>query len=321
MRSVFAATVLACVLALPSTSPAIAIVLTEAGAGSPELNGITQTAATSLVSVDFYLDIEATTLTAPPGAAYVDDVSSALIFIYLFRVDAGPGVVFQPPAGVGYTPAPFWLSQIVTGDPGFVSWNDSLFNNTVGIPPNFGLGGFAPGLQLLGTLTFVVVPFGPVGDPILSIRNGSASFVDLDLLPETVILSRALDSDGDGEFDSMDNCPFVPNGSGEVTGPPTWGEQAESVQYAGVGCACLCGDPTRDCLINVGDAPEAQRAGLFPPLPPLNPVFDIDFCDINGDALCNVGDAPEMARAGLIPPLPPLSPTFSVTGCPGYLGP
>ena len=87
-----------------------------------------------------------------------------------------------------------------------------------------------------------------------------------------------------------------------------------------MGCACLCGDPNRDCLVNVGDAPEAQRAGLFPPLAPLSPFFDIEFCDINNDGQCNVGDAPEMQRAGALPPLPPLSPSFDVTGCIGYLG-
>ena len=74
-------------------------------------------------------------------------------------------------------------------------------------------------------------------------------------------------------------------------------------------------------MINFGDAPEAQRAGLFPPLPPLSPSFDIGFCDINSDGSCNFADAPEMQRAGLIPPLPPLSPSFDVTGCTGYLGP
>ena len=41
----------------------------------------------------------------------------------------------------------------------------------------------------------------PESVPRLTIRNRSASFVDLDTIPETVILSRALDSDGDGEAD------------------------------------------------------------------------------------------------------------------------
>ena len=128
------------------------------------------------------------------------------------------------------------------------------------------------------------------------------------------------DADGDGVEDAIDNCPLVPNGPGEALGPPTWGNQAASSQFAAVGCACLCGDPNRDCVINIGDAPEAQRAGLFPPLSPLSPLFDIDFCDLNGDGSCNVGDAPDMQRTGLFPPLPPLSPGFDVTGCPGYQG-
>ena len=138
---------------------------------------------------------------------------------------------------------------------------------------------------------------------------------------QTFVLGTAsADADSDGVLDGADNCPFVPNGAAETTGQPAWGGQAESTQYPGVGCACLCGDPNRDCLVNVGDAPEAQRAGLIPPLPPLSPFFDIDFCDINGDAVCNVGDAPDMQRAGLFPPLPPLSPSFDVTSCIGYQG-
>ncbi len=133
-------------------------------------------------------------------------------------------------------------------------------------------------------------------------------------------LHTLLDADEDGLADDVDNCPGVPNGAAEPLGSPTWGNQAASAQYPGVGCACLCGDPNRDCVINVGDAPEAQRAGLVPPLPPLSPLFDLDFCDLNSDGLCNVGDSPEMQRAGLFPSLPPLSPNFDVTGCIGYLG-
>ena len=108
---------------------------------------------------------------------------------------------------------------------------------------------------------------------------------------------------------------------GEALGQPTWGDQAESAQYPGNGCACLCGDPNRDCVVNVADAPEAQRFGLVPPLPPLSENFDAAFCDINSDGVCNVADSPEMQRAGLVPPLPPLSQNFDVTGCSGYLGP
>ncbi len=128
----------------------------------------------------------------------------------------------------------------------------------------------------------------------------------------------AQDLDGDGVLDAADNCPFVANGPGEALGQPVWGNQAESSQYLGVGCACLCGDANRDCLINAADAPEAQRAGLTPPLPPLSPFFNEAFCDLNSDGACNVGDAPEMQRAGLVPPLPPISPDFDVRGCSGY---
>ncbi len=198
-------------------------------------------------------------------------------------------------AGVGYTPAPIWLSQGVMGDPGFVSWSDSLFNNTGGIPPNFGMGGFAPGLQFLGTLTFFVGSIGLAGDPILTIRNGSASFVDLDTIPETVILSRALD-----------NCPFVSNP-----------DQAPSSQYPLVGCACLCGDGNRNCVINSQDGSEASRRGIG--LPPQFPAtWDDDFCDFNGNTACNSQDGIEMSRVGIgLPPQFPVDPT----GCVGYQGP
>ena len=128
------------------------------------------------------------------------------------------------------------------------------------------------------------------------------------------------DDDGDGVPDLSDNCPFVPNGPNDPTGPHLWGDQAESLQYPGIGCACLCGDVNRDCTVNAFDAPEAQRAGLTPPLPPLSPRFDIAFCDINADGNCNAFDGPEMQRAGLTPPLPPISPDFDVTQCPGYQG-
>ena len=117
------------------------------------------------------------------------------------------------------------------------------------------------------------------------------------------------DSDADGVVDGADNCPFVPNP-----------DQTASAQYPTVGCACLCGDPNRDCAVNVGDAPEAQRAGLVPPLPPLSPSFDIAFCDFSGDGVCNVADSSEMQRAGLFPPQPPLNPGAGPTVCAGYTG-
>ena len=125
-----------------------------------------------------------------------------------------------------------------------------------------------------------------------------------------VSASTPADADGDGVALSNDNCPFVPNAHQAVAG-----------QFPEVGCACLCGDPNRDCAVSVSDAADAQRAGLVPPLPPISPFFDVGFCDINGDGGCNVGDAAEMQRAGLVPPLPPISPGFDVTGCAGYLGP
>jgi hypothetical protein len=81
----------------------------------------------------------------------------------------------------------------------------------------------------------------------------------------------------------------------------------------------LCGDPNRDCVVNIQDAAEAQRRTI-PPLPPISSDFDPAFCDLNSDGICNVQDSPEMQRAGTVPPLPPISMGFSVTGCSGYCG-
>jgi hypothetical protein len=198
-----------------------------------------------------------------------------------------------------------------------------------------------------GTGALVVMSCDDAGGNCAPITT---SFFDIDLLavPPTVTMCgitdqlswKALvvntdltDSDFDGWVDATDNCPNDFNPSQFNSDHDFFGNacdncpyvsnapQTPSAQYPTLGCACLCGDANRDCRVNVGDAPEAQRAGLVPPLPPLSPLFDVNFCDINGDGSCNVADAPEMQRAGLVPPLPPISPNFSVTGCSGYLGP
>lgn len=117
------------------------------------------------------------------------------------------------------------------------------------------------------------------------------------------------DYDGDNVSDAEDNCPFVANS-----------DQSVAAQFPTVGCACLCGDPNRDCRVDDADATEAQHAGITPPLAPVSNRFNLEFCDVNSDGRCNVADATEMQRAGMVRPLPPISPSFDVTGCSGYLG-
>ncbi len=140
------------------------------------------------------------------------------------------------------------------------------------------------------------------------------------------------DRDGDGVPDVDDNCPDVANGPGEALGAPTWGNQEFSRQFPSIGCACLCGDASRDCLISVIDSPLAALAGLptqprqctgtpdsclldtdctppatcvntgvydNPPLPGGAPLFDDAFCDLNADGVCSVLDSPIMATLGL----------------------
>ena len=150
--------------------------------------------------------------------------------------------------------------------------------------------------------------------------DGSGSVYVTGNLSDNAFFVGGLDTDGDGVVDDDDNFPFVPNGLGEASGAPTWGNQAESAQFPGNGCACLCGDANRDCVVNVQDSAEAQRFGTVPPLPPISSDFDLAFCDLNSDGICNVQDSPEMQRAGTVPPLPPISMGFSVTGCSGYCG-
>ncbi len=145
-----------------------------------------------------------------------------------------------------------------------------------------------------------------------------------------------------------------PNGPNDPTGPTTWGNQAESPHFPGVGCACLCGDGNRDCFVNVTDSPMSQIAGLptqpkvcmgtsltcvsnancltptpciqtgivnNPPLPPSASTFDAAFCDINADGACNVVDSTITAVIGLpTNPPPPGGATVDPTGCCGYLG-
>ncbi len=107
-----------------------------------------------------------------------------------------------------------------------------------------------------------------------------------------------------------------------------------------MGCACLCGDANRDCVVNVVDSPISQIAGLptqpphptppdNPPLPPSVTTFDRAFCDINADGACNVVDSPITQTVGLPTqplggpfnnPPPPGGAVVDATGCCGYLG-
>lgn len=170
-----------------------------------------------------------------------------------------------------------------------------------------GLGGFSPGSNN-GFVGMGVTSTGnwptAVGSGVTDVVSGAR-----DDLNDSIAIHVCADADGDLICDSADNCLHVSNS-----------DQQASPQYPDVGCACLCGDVTPDCSVNVADTLEALRAGLVPPLPPLDPDTDICFCDLNQDGLCNVADGSEMQRAGLVPPLPPLSPDFSVTECPGWYG-
>ncbi len=138
-----------------------------------------------------------------------------------------------------------------------------------------------------------------------------------------------VDGDGDGVAAADDNCRFVVNP-----------DQTASAQFTDVGCACLCGDPNRDCVTNVIDASIAQIAGLpsqpphpvlpdNPPLPPSVTTFDRAFCDVNADGVCNVIDSTIMQTVVLQTqpvggpfnnPPPPGGATVDPTGCCGYLG-
>ena len=181
MIRILAAAALAFVLAVPATSQAVSIVLTPACSGCGV--GATSTSTTPGVQAyDFYLDIAGVPGTHP-DAAYEDFNTNSIIFSYQFVVNSGVKSTFVqgPPFNAGYSPAPgIWFSQVGSGGPAVASWNDFSFFNAIGIPPNLGAGGFAPGLQWLGTLTVDAGSLATLinGDAILEIQNGVNSFVD-----------------------------------------------------------------------------------------------------------------------------------------------
>ena len=136
---------------------------------------------------------------------------------YTVSNTGGLSLVFEVSANVGWLSLPA-SSSLPGGDPNAHSMEVAL-----AFGPS--AGSLGEGLHA-GTLSFANTTTG-AGD--------TTRRVELLVLP-------ALDTDGDGVFDAADNCPFVPNGASQAAGAPSWGQQAESVQFPGVGCACLCGD-------------------------------------------------------------------------------
>jgi hypothetical protein len=89
------------------------------------------------------------------------------------------------------------------------------------------------------------------------------------------------DTDGDRVGDSVDNCPFVPNGPSWTPDPPF--ENQTDTDGNGIGDACQCGDVNNDGRINFLDA----RQILLDQVPPQGQRQ----CDVNGDGECNSIDA------------------------------
>ncbi len=178
----FAACAGAALLALPATARGVAVALTTVG-GDPGVAADVVTkiprTTTGVQFYDFHLDIGATPASLTHPVNYVDGVSFSFIFDYQFVLEAGPGTFFPGPLfASGYTPDPAWLTQFVSGDPDFASWNDFAFANTIGVPINTGLGGFQPGFLRLGTVFIDVGSSLAVGNPILSLFDGGNTFVD-----------------------------------------------------------------------------------------------------------------------------------------------
>lgn len=97
------------------------------------------------------------------------------------------------------------------------------------------------------------------------------------------------DSDGDGVFDDLDNCPFQPNSP-----------QRPSLDDPAIGAACLCGDLDGDGTLQASDELVLRRflSGVIPVLP--NPRK----CSVTGGpADCDMADVAVMGRAvaGLSP--------------------
>ena len=119
---------LTALLAFPATAKAVAVALTTVG-GDPGVAGDIVTHiprnSSGVLFFDFHLDIAATTASLAHPANYSDNVSFSSILAYQFVLEAGSGTFFPGPLfASGYTPDPAWLTQSVSGNAQFASWND-----------------------------------------------------------------------------------------------------------------------------------------------------------------------------------------------------
>ena len=110
----------------------------------------------------------------------------------------------------------------------------------------------------------------------------------------TLVGAVALDSDGDGQPDAADNCPFEPNPLQEDAGGLGVGSAPD-----GVGDACQCGDVTGDGFVTSADSAVILRAQLVPPTATMAQPW---LCDVGGSASCSSADSVIVLRAQLVPP-------------------
>jgi CSLREA domain-containing protein len=106
----------------------------------------------------------------------------------------------------------------------------------------------------------------------------------------------AVDGDGDGTPDPIDNCPELPNDQSDVAG------LGSGSAPDGIGDACQCGDGDDDGTVADSDAAalRAQLAGAAA----LSPA-GLSKCSVIGGPDCDVADWVALARALDEPPLAP----------------
>ena len=101
------------------------------------------------------------------------------------------------------------------------------------------------------------------------------------------------DSDNDGVYDAVDNCPVTPNADQSDTGG------IDTTVADGIGDACQCGDVNGDGTVTNTDANLIRLSQFGWTLP----AYDSSFCDVNGDGNCTNTDAVVIQRTLLdLPP-------------------